>query len=62
MARVCDFRDKTLSHGLFTQFRHRLGRDAYQKVFAFLLKQLLKGGVVKGEVVALDSTAIKAYS
>jgi hypothetical protein len=27
-----------------------------------LLKQLLKDGAVKGEVVALDSTAIKAYS
>ena len=27
-----------------------------------LLKQLLKDGVVEGEVVALDSTAIKAYS
>ena len=27
-----------------------------------LLEQLLKGGAVKGEVVALDGTAIKAYS
>jgi len=27
-----------------------------------LLKQLLRGGAVKGEVVALDSTAIKAYT
>jgi len=27
-----------------------------------LLKQLLKGGMVEGEVIALDSTAIKAYS
>ena len=31
-------------------------------MFSLLLKQLLKGGTVKGEVVALDSTTVKAYS
>jgi len=62
MARVCGFRDKTPSHGLFTQFRHRLGREGYEKVFSLLLKQLLRHGVVKGKVVAVDSTAVNAYS
>ena len=62
VARACGFRHKTPSHGLFTQFRHRLGRDGYEKVFSMLLKQLLKDRAVKGEVVALDSTAVKAYS
>jgi len=62
MARACEFKRKTPSHGLFTQFRHRLGKDGYEKVFSMLLKQLLKGGAVEGEVVALDSTAVKAYS
>ena len=62
MAKACGFKRTTPSHGLFTQFRHRLGRNGYEKVFSMLLKQLLKGGAVKGEVVALDSTAIKAYS
>jgi len=62
MARACGFKRETPSHGLFTQFRHRLGKDGYEKVFSMLLKQLLKDGAVKGEVVALDSTAIKAYS
>ncbi len=62
MAKTCGFRRKTPSHGLFTQFRHRLGKDGYEKVFSMLLKQLLKNGAVEGEVVALDSTAIKAYS
>ncbi|MQY62666.1 transposase [archaeon] len=61
-ARACGFRRKTPSHGLFTQFRHRLGRDGYEQVFSMMLEQLLKGGAVKGEVVALDGTAIKAYS
>ena len=62
VARACGFRRETPSHGLFTQFRQRLGKDGYEKVFSMLLKQLLKDGAVKGEVVALDSTAIKAYS
>jgi len=62
VARACGFRRETPSHGLFTQFRHRLGKDGYEKVFSMLLKQLLKDGAVKGEVVALDSTAVKAYS
>jgi len=62
MAKACGFRRKTPSPGLFTHFRHRLGKDGYEKMFYMLLKQLLKDGVVEGEVVALDSTAIKAYS
>ena len=61
-AKACGFKRKTPSHGLFTQFRHRLGRDGYEKVFSVLLKQLLRCGVVKGEVVAVDGTAVKAYS
>ena len=62
IARACGFKRTTPSHGLFTQFRYRLGKDGYEKVFSILLGQLLKHGVVKGEVVAMDSTAIKAYS
>jgi len=62
VARACGFRRETPSHGLFTQFRHRLGKDGYEKVFSLLVKQLLNGGAVKGEVVAVDSTAVKAYS
>ena len=62
MARACGFKQKTPSHGLFTQFRHRLGEEGYQRVFNVLLKQLVGSGVVKGMVVAIDSTATKAYS
>jgi len=62
VARACEFRRKTPSHGLFTQFRNRLGKEGYQKVFNVLLKQLVDGGAVEGEVVAIDSTAVKAYS
>ena len=62
MAGACGFKRGTPSHGLFTQFKHRLGRDGYEKVFSILLKQLLEHRVVKGGVVAVDSTAFKAYS
>jgi len=62
VAKACGFRRETPSHGLFTQFRHRLGKDGCEKVFSLLLKQLLKDGTCKGEVVAVDSTAVKAYS
>ena len=61
-AKACGFKQKTPSHGLFTQFRSRLGGDGYEKVFSLLLGQLLKRRAVKGEVVALDGTAIKTYS
>jgi len=63
LAKSCGFkRQKTPSHGLFTHFRHRLRKDGYEKLFSILLKQLLKHRTVKGKVVALDGTAIKAYS
>jgi transposase len=62
-ARACDFKkQKTPSHGLFTHFRDRLGKEGYEKIFSLLLEQLLKRGTVKGDVVAVDGTAIKAYS
>ena len=61
-AKACGFKQKTPSHGLFTQFRSRLGGDGYEKVFSLLLGAAVEEGAVKGEVVALDGTAIKAYS
>jgi transposase len=62
-AKACGFKkQKTPNHGLFTHFRHRLGKDGYEKVFSLLLEKLLTSGAVKGEVVALDGTPIKAYS
>lgn len=62
VARACGFKQKTHSHGLFTHFRHRLGKEGYEKVFSMLLGQLLKRGAIKGKVVAVDGTAVKAYS
>jgi transposase len=57
VAEACGFRDKTPSHGLFTQFKHRLGSNGYERVVSALVNQLLSDEVAEDEVVALDSTA-----
>ena len=61
-ARACRFRKRNPSHGLFTQFRHRLGEETHLKIFNHLLRQLLESGVIIGRVIAVDSTHVKAYS
>ena len=61
-ARICGFKKQTPSHGLFTHFRHRLGQDTYKRIFNHLLRGLLEDGAVKGDVIAVDSTHVEAYS
>ena len=63
LARACDFRRRrTPSHGLFTQFRNRLGEEVYQLVFNQLARLLIESGTLIGKIVAVDSTHIAAYS
>jgi transposase len=62
LSRACGFRRRTPSHGLFTQFRHRLGEETYQRIFNDLARMLIESGVLMGRVVAVDSTHIVAYS
>jgi len=61
-AKACGFGKHTPSHGLFTHFRRRLGEETYLKVFDDLLHRLSEEGMVKGEVIVVDSTHVKAYS
>jgi IS5 family transposase len=61
-ARACRLRKRTPSHGLFTQFRHRLGEKSYREVFKDLLRRLFESGVILGRVIAVDSTHLEAYS
>jgi len=61
-AKACGFGKRTPSHGLFTHFRHRLGQDTYNRIFNHLIQRLLEAGAVKGEVIAVDSTHVDAYS
>ena len=60
--KACGFKKNTPSHGLFTHFRSRLRERSYHLVFESLLGELLDSGAVKGEVVAVDSTHVHAYS
>lgn len=62
VARACGFRKHTPSHGLFTQFRHRLGEQTYLRIFDTLVRLLIDSGTIIGKVVAVDSTHLKAYS
>ena len=61
-ATACGFKKHTPSHGLFTHFRNRLGQDAYHRIFNQLLRRLLGDGAVRGNVIAVDSTHVDAYS
>jgi transposase len=61
-ARACGFKKQTPSHGLFTHFRRRLREKNYHRIFENLLLGLLEDGGVKGDVVAVDSTHVDAYS
>jgi len=62
IARVYGFRRRTPSHGLFSHFRRRLGEETYHRIFNHLLRRLIDSGMVKGDVVAVDSTHLEAYS
>jgi transposase len=62
LARACGFKCRTPSHGLFTQFRIRLGEEAYQLIFSRLAMMLIESGAMIGRVIAVDSTHIEAYS
>jgi len=62
LAKACGLRRRTPSHGLFTHFRHRLGEEAYQRIFNKLAMNLIESGVMIGKVVAVDSTHVVACS
>jgi transposase len=46
LAKACGFRRRTPSHGLFTQFRHRLGEETYLRIFNQLTRILLESGTL----------------
>jgi len=62
IARACGFRRRTPSHGLFTQFRHRIGEETYLRIFNEITRKLTESVTIIGKVIAIDSTHIEAYS
>jgi transposase len=61
--RICGFGRDTPSRGCFTHFRrNRFKEEKFKEAFNFMVGQAIALGAVKGLVLAVDSTAFKAYS
>lgn len=58
--RACGFRTRVPDHSTFSVFRKRLG-DKTEELFRQPLQELTKMGVIKANIVAIDSTDLKAY-
>jgi len=52
-ATACDFKKHTPNHGLFTPFRHRLGKKTYNRIFNQQLRVL--GECIEVELLTADS-------
>jgi len=61
---ICDIedREKPYHPSQLTRFRNRVGTERLECIMASLLEELVEEGVVKGEILALDATFIKAWS
>jgi len=61
---ICDIEEheKPIHPSQLTRFRNRVGPERLEAVMNRLLEELVEGGLVKGERLALDATFIKAWS
>jgi len=61
---ICDIeeREKPYHPSQLTRFRNRVGPERLETIIASLVKELIQGGLIRGETVAMDATFIKAYS
>ncbi|MDH5689190.1 MAG: transposase, partial [Candidatus Bathyarchaeota archaeon] len=61
---ICDIEEheKPYHPSQLTRFRNRVGPERLEVVMNSLLEELVEGGIVKGETLALDATFIKAWS
>lgn len=61
---ICDIEEheKPYHPSQLSRFRNRVGPDRLEGVMNRLLGELVEGGVIKGETLALDATFIKAWS
>jgi len=60
---ICDIeeREKPYHPSQLTRFRIRVGPERLERIIAGLV-ELIDGGLIRGETVAMDTTFIKAYS
>jgi IS5 family transposase len=61
---ICDIEEhkKPYHPSQLTRFRNRVGPERLEGIMNNLLEELVEGGLVKGERLALDATFIKAWS
>ena len=61
---ICDIeeREKPYHPSQLTRFRKGVGPERLEAVMNGLLRELVEGGIIKGETLALDATFIKAWS
>jgi transposase len=61
---ICDIEEheKPYHPSQLTRFRNRVGPERLEGIMNSLLEELVEGGLVKGERLALDATFLKAWS
>ena len=61
---ICDIeeREKPYHPSQLTRFRNRVGPERLETIIGELVGELIEGGIIRGETVAMDATFIKAYS
>ena len=61
---ICDIEEheKPYHPSQLTRFRNRVGPERLETVMNRLVDELVEGGIIKGENMALDATFIKAWS
>ena len=61
---ICDIkeREKPYHPSQLTRFRRRVGPERLKGIIGGLVGELIEGGIIRGETVAMDATFIKAYS
>jgi IS5 family transposase len=61
---ICDIEEKEKPYhpSQLTRFRTRVGPERLERIIVSLVEELIQGGLIRGETVAMDATFIKAYS
>ena len=61
---ICDIEDRERPYhpSQLTRFRRRVGPERLEGIVNDLVEELVEGGVIDGETVAMDATFIEAYS
>jgi transposase len=52
--------ERTPDHVTISRTRRLIGAEAHQQVFAWVLKRLARGGLMRGKTIGIDSTTLEA--